>query len=72
MDIKKSKIPTIKDPIDISVNGIEKYLVSLNVVITIIENIMPKQIDNNPGIPRNLRGCFNAINSINDTITSLE
>lgn len=52
------------------VNGIEKYLISLNVIITNTPKISPIVIKIIPGIPKYLKGCLNAINSINDpTVT---
>lgn len=72
IDIKSNITPTNKVPIDMSVKGIEKYLVVLKVERTIIENKMPRPIKIVPGIPRNFRGCFNAMCSIRDEITSPE
>jgi len=70
-DIKRSIIPITSEPIATSVEGIEKYLVSLKMVITTVEKATPKIIKTKPGIPRNLRGRFSAISSISEVRTSV-
>jgi len=55
-----------------SVDGIEKYLVSLNIIITTIEYTIPIISKMVPGIPRYFRGFLIAINSIKDDRTDVE
>ena len=72
IDINSNNRPVTTEPIAISVEGIEKYLVSLKIAITIIEYTIPIVIRIKPGIPKNFRGCFTAINSNREVITSAD
>ena len=69
-DISNKIKPIIVVAIEISVYGIEKYLVSLKVIKTKMAKTIPVIINMIPGIHKYLSGCFIAINSINDPKTS--
>ena len=71
-DITVSVVPINKNAIPIIVYGIEKYLVSLNVIATIAAKIIPNVVKMIPGIPINLRGDFIAMISKSDITTSPE
>ena len=51
-DISNNTIPIIIVAIDTKVNGIEKYLISLNVINTKMPKITPIVINPIPGNPR--------------------
>jgi len=71
-DIKSNIKPKIVDPRATRVEGIEKYLVSLNIAITTTEYIIPIISKTRPGNPRYFRGCLIAINSIKEATTPVE
>ena len=58
------------DAIAIRVFGIEKYLLSLNIKSAIVPKIIPTTNRISPGNPTYFRGCFIAIISNNEPITS--
>lgn len=55
-DINNSNNPNMVTLIEPNVNGIEKYLVSLNVISTKIPMTIPVIIKINPGIPKYFKG----------------
>ena len=65
-DIKINISPATKVPNAINVDGTEKNRSSLNIVITIIEKIIPITNKINPGIPKNLNGWLIATNCNKD------
>ena len=67
--IDSNKTPKIIKLIEINVNGIEKYLVSLKTVITFIEEKIPAIKIINPGTPKNVRGRLISIISIKESNT---
>ena len=67
--IDSNKTPKIIKLIEINVNGIEKYLVSLKTVITFIEEKIPAIKIINPGMPKNVRGRLISIISIKESNT---
>ncbi|RZD37892.1 MAG: hypothetical protein CXT78_15480, partial [Thaumarchaeota archaeon] len=60
-DINNKSVPIITKIIPIIVNGIEKYLVSLNNIMTFTPKIIPIIVIMIPGIPTNFKGDFTAI-----------
>ena len=65
-------IPTISDPMDKRVKGIEKYRVSLKVENTVMEKKIPIIVIIIPGSPMYANECFNAIISKIEDNTSAE
>ena len=69
-DINKNINPINSEPIESKVNGMEKYLVSLNIEIIITEKIIPIIKKIIPDIPKYFNGWRIATSSIIDVITS--
>ena len=71
-DINNNINPTVSVPMAINPEGTEKYLVSLKIVIIVAPKTIPIIMNISPGIPRNFSGCFIAINSTIEVVTSKE